>query len=460
MEALDETIPISLEELLEGHPGVGAFALHREGDRITVRVEPDSETAPELAKALSLEAEVRAAGLDIFEPNRKWLVVGKNKLEADFLYREIVEGNEYLKYGIALGPGSKVVDVGANIGMFSLLAAKTGPGSRVIAVEPIPEIAEAVRFNARLHDLDISVHNCALGAAAGEIEFTYYPHNTVMSGRFADDREDRRALKSYLSVNASGLDDGHLEGVISDRMAGRKIRCPMTTLMDIVQREGLEEIDLLKIDVEKSEAEVLGGITGSFWPRIHQIVLEVHDESGRLAALREMLEGKGYRVQVDRNADMAQTSMFTLYARRPGYQAKTGAREPSRAECLTYSSFREEIRDRISGMLRERGLEAVIRLESPLSEASEAEAHPVVPHAGPASQVEAKFRAVWCEILKTETVDPDSDFFGMGGTSLGAVRMIMRLEEEFGKDCLPPENFFSNSLYKDLIRVVAGKAAP
>lgn len=460
MEPVKENILSSLAELLQAHSGAGAFALHREGGRVTLCIEPDAGAAPELLNALGLEREVRAAGLDIFEPQGKWLLVGKNKLEADFLYREIVEGNEYLKNGIVLGPGSKVVDVGANIGMFSLLAAKAVDGGRVIAVEPVPEIAEAVRFNARLHGADISVHNCALGAAEAEIEFTYYPHNTVMSGRFADNEEDRGALKSYLSVNAAGLDDRLLEGMISDRMVGRKIRCPMLTLMSIVQREGLEEIDLLKIDVEKSEAEVLRGIDDSFWPRIAQIVLEVHDEEGRLAALREMLEKKGYRTRLDRNADMLRTNMFTLYARRPDYKPEAQGPEQVRLECPTYSSFEEELQEGLSGLLREQGLEAVIRLESPLSDPAGAESSSEAPSAAPASQVDAKFKAVWCEILNTKTADPDSDFFGLGGTSLGAMRLIMRLEQVFGKDCLPPEVFFDKSLYKDLVRIVASNTAP
>ena len=47
-----------------------------------------------------------------------------------------------------------------------------------------------------------------------------------------------------------------------------------------------EKIDLLKIDVEKGELEVLNGIEDADWPRIHQIVMEVHDLDGRVGMVR------------------------------------------------------------------------------------------------------------------------------------------------------------------------------
>jgi hypothetical protein len=49
--------------------------------------------------------------------------------------------------------------------------------------------------------------------------------------------------------------------------------------------------------VEGDELEALKGI-GSKWPIVRQVVVEVHDLHGRLAAVMALLEGKGFHVEV------------------------------------------------------------------------------------------------------------------------------------------------------------------
>ena len=47
-----------------------------------------------------------------------------SKDEVAFLYKEIYSDNCYLRHGLSLQPGDMVVDIGANIGLFSMLAAE------------------------------------------------------------------------------------------------------------------------------------------------------------------------------------------------------------------------------------------------------------------------------------------------------------------------------------------------
>lgn len=49
--------------------------------------------------------------------------------------------------------------------------------------------------------------------------------------------------------------------------------------------------------MEGDELEALKGI-GSKWPIVRQVVVEVHDLHGRLAAVMALLEGKGFHVEV------------------------------------------------------------------------------------------------------------------------------------------------------------------
>lgn len=53
--------------------------------------------------------------------------------------------------------------------------------------------------------------------------------------------------------------------------------------------------------------------------------------------------------------------------------------------------------------------------------------------AGPASEAEARIAAIWRRLLRHEgAIDPDADFFALGGDSLLALRMSLQLEAEFG----------------------------
>ena len=63
-----------------------------------------------------------------------------------FTFYEIMVRHDYLNDGITLRPGATVVDIGANIGAFAVMAASiVGPRGRVIAFEPIPETFERLR---------------------------------------------------------------------------------------------------------------------------------------------------------------------------------------------------------------------------------------------------------------------------------------------------------------------------
>ena len=66
-----------------------------------------------------------------------------------------------------LRPGGTFVDVGANVGLFSLLAARvTGPGGRVIAIEPAPVAAAALRATVSANGLEALVHVAEVAAGA------------------------------------------------------------------------------------------------------------------------------------------------------------------------------------------------------------------------------------------------------------------------------------------------------
>ncbi|MGK2933491.1 MAG: FkbM family methyltransferase, partial [Solirubrobacterales bacterium] len=148
----------------------------------------------------------------------------------------------------------------------------------------------------------------------GTAKFTYYEGAAAMSSRYADPERDHEIVKSVLTdLGVSEEDaDARIEGAFDPEV----VTCELVTLSSVIENEGVERIDLLKIDVERAELDVLRGIEPDHWPRIRQVVAEAHDEGGRLDELRQILESQGLRVTVDQEANMKDTGVVMVYASR------------------------------------------------------------------------------------------------------------------------------------------------
>ena len=122
-------------------------------------------------------------------------------------------------------PGQTFLDVGANVGIYTLFAARTvGPSGRVIAIEPVPRLAALLRETVAMNGLSdvVAVHEAAAGEASGErtlhIAFPYghsslYPLPTArqqvrVCGIALDDllRPDRRPHCIKIDVEGAELD--------------------------------------------------------------------------------------------------------------------------------------------------------------------------------------------------------------------------------------------------------------
>jgi acyl carrier protein len=74
------------------------------------------------------------------------------------------------------------------------------------------------------------------------------------------------------------------------------------------------------------------------------------------------------------------------------------------------------------------------------------------PYRPPEGTVAEFLASVWQEELGADRVGADDDFFELGGTSLTAMQVMLRLCEEFAVD-LPLETVFSHSMLADLARI-------
>ena len=92
--------------------------------------------------------------------------------------------------------------------------------------------------------------------------------------------------------------------------------CPACTLSQVIAKEGLDHIHLLKIDVERAELEVLAGLQQADWPRVQQVVAEVHDIDSRVRHLQALLNRHGLQTLVDQAPELTGSTLFTIYASR------------------------------------------------------------------------------------------------------------------------------------------------
>lgn len=213
-----------------------------------------------------------------------------------------------------------VVDVGANIGLYALYVLARAPRGRVIAIEPVPLLHQALERNtADLAD-HLQYHRVAAGAAAGEAELVFYPLLSGMSSVRPDAAADRALLDGIvrnLRQRRPELDDAltRIGDVVGERLIGRTMTVPVRTLEELLASSAPGPIDVLKIDVQRHEEAVLAGV-GAAWPRIRQVVVEVHDEQGALDRIAGELAGRGYRVETRQASIHAGTRVHFVTGRR------------------------------------------------------------------------------------------------------------------------------------------------
>lgn len=139
---------------------------------------------------------------------------------------------EYTRWWLQQAAQANVIfDLGANVGLYSLLAAAYNPRATVHAFEPTPELVDRLRVNLALSRLsNVVVNPQAVGATNGRIYLHY-----------------------------SSGSDGSNEGMNYVSSSPTDTAVEVTTLDAYCAAHGIEHIDLMKIDIEGGEFDALEG---------------------------------------------------------------------------------------------------------------------------------------------------------------------------------------------------------
>ncbi|HLY99237.1 MAG TPA: FkbM family methyltransferase [Candidatus Angelobacter sp.] len=162
--------------------------------------------------------------------------------------------------------GQVVYDIGANVGFFTVIAARlVGPSGRVVSFEPLEANFLLLRHNAQLNGFThVVANNFALADRDGTAEFLLSKDPTFGGLASSAKEVDNQAGKTEVRV---------------------------FRLDSVVQRDSLPLPGIMKIDVEGAEAAVLDGAAETIRKARPILIIELH---GTNAAISGRLKALGY----------------------------------------------------------------------------------------------------------------------------------------------------------------------
>ncbi len=169
-----------------------------------------------------------------------------------------------------VSPGSTVFDVGANSGLFSLLAARRDPTVTVHAIEPVARVFSVLQSNVALNRLvNVTCHRLACSDRSGPATL------------HVPTREPVPVMASLLS------------GWPDVAATGETVECG--TVDELVETAGVTRVDVVKIDAEGSEDAVLRGARRTLGQYRPFVLAEVLGRSGLGSSVTAALAEHEYR---------------------------------------------------------------------------------------------------------------------------------------------------------------------
>jgi FkbM family methyltransferase len=378
--------------------------------------------------------------------------------QTSVIYKEVFEDEVYLKHGITLDDSAVVFDVGANIGLFTLFANRKCPTAQIYAFEPLPPSFELLRANVARYEIDAHLFNYGLSESSATANFVFYPKAAGLSGYAANragDKDNTRAIvldwihNTARSHEEDLLPQTQLDELLDEYLRTETYSCEVKTLSEVIHQHNIEDIDLLKIDVEGSEFDVLSGIGEDDWPRIKQIVMEVHSQS-IVQRVVTLLEAHGFEFVIDdsmvvagngkSNGNDVYVAMLYAFSEARSDQPRSMDRTEMTYPPLIVTEIQNFLRRSLpvhfvpsvfmmldalpltpNGKIDRKALP----LPSPQQVRSE------VDFVAPQTSTEKELAAIWAEVLGADHIGIHDNFFNSGGHSLTATQLVTHIRKNF-----------------------------
>jgi FkbM family methyltransferase len=176
-----------------------------------------------------------------------------------------------------LRPNDAFLDIGANIGYFSLLAANNSPTIKVISFEPVNDLFQKLNENISINNIkNIMSVNTAVGETNEEKELFISANDNLGMSSFQQ----------------------------PENYSGKKEKVKVVAIDDWFKTSGLNKIDLIKLDVEGSELATLKGMKEVLQNQRPALIVEVNPETLGMFGLKPVdifdylnqLNFDGYRI--------------------------------------------------------------------------------------------------------------------------------------------------------------------
>ncbi len=193
------------------------------------------------------------------------------QLENILFWEGLSDGWEKVSVSIwvkLVGNSDVIFDIGANTGVYSLVAKALNPDVQVFAFEPVKRVFEKLEFNNKLNGYDINCYE----SAASDTDGTATIYDTPTDHTYSV------TVGKNLNSSDTAVIPTTIETVRLDTM---------------IERLKLTKLDLIKIDVETHEAEVIAGLGKYLEEFKPTMLIEILDDTvGQ--NVEALVSGKGY----------------------------------------------------------------------------------------------------------------------------------------------------------------------
>ncbi|MEP7265715.1 MAG: FkbM family methyltransferase [Bacteroidota bacterium] len=170
-----------------------------------------------------------------------------------------------------------ILDIGANTGIFSVIASLSNPLAEIYAFEPYHTNAERLKKNLALNKIsNVKIINCAVGNNNEKIPFTIPAEDRVCDVLSADENFTKQFYKGHVKyINTE------VEQITAD---------------SFIEENKIKQVDLVKIDVESYEIPVFEGMKNTLEKFSPVVICEIFVKKERDHFYKDFLNGLGYYI--------------------------------------------------------------------------------------------------------------------------------------------------------------------
>lgn len=200
--------------------------------------------------------------------NHHWVVSLRDEVD-ESVAAEIFRWREYRSAEKIMTNAKTIIDAGAHIGLFALYALALNPTAKIICLEPEPNNLLSLKQNLKNNKISsVKVIGAALAGQSGPRSLAVTP-------------------------------DNHNHHLVSDTLSKSVIAVTAINLPDLLKRQKINQVDLLKMDIEGAEYEIIAQLRAADFAKIQNLILEYHENSDqKRQEIEAALRRAGFSVSI------------------------------------------------------------------------------------------------------------------------------------------------------------------